>query len=113
MSRLGLSFKVNEREILRIFHGYLEDFVEGLKSFGENFAVVFIQDFFKDLFQRCHLKLTIDQAKLTRRASLLAVLDDSCFFGCHWIRTISSERRGAQFKSAMEEVEESVQFVCA
>ena len=112
MSRLELSFKLKEREILRIFHGYLEDFVEGLKSFVENFVVVFIKDFFKDLFQRCRLKLTIDQAKLTRRALLLAVLDDFCFFGCHWIRTISSERRGSQFKSAMVEVEASVQFVC-
>ena len=83
---------------------YLEDFVEGFKSFVENFAVGFIQDFVKGLFQRC--RLTIDQTKLTLRAALQRFCNGFCCFGCHWIRTISSERRSAQFKSAMEEVRE-------
>lgn len=52
---------------------YLEDFVEGLKGFVENFAVGFLEDFVKGLFQRC--RLTIDQEKLTRRAALLPVLE--------------------------------------
>ena len=69
MSRLELSFKLKEREILRIFHGYLEDFVEGLKSFVENFVVVFIEDFFKDLFQRCRFKVN-DRSSETNASSI-------------------------------------------
>ena len=30
----------------RVFQGYFEDFVEGMKSFIENFTVDFIKDYF-------------------------------------------------------------------
>ena len=59
-------------DISRIFRGYFEDFAEGFKSFVENFAVDFVEDFVKDLFQRC--REAVDRAKLTRQAVLRAVL---------------------------------------
>ena len=61
---------------------YFEDFIEGSKSFGKNFAV----DFVEDLFQRC--REATDQAKLTRRTMLLAVLEALCYFRCQGIGTI-------------------------
>ena len=62
----------NLTTVLHWRRGYFEDFAEGFKSFVENLAVDFVEDFVKDLFQRC--REAVDRAKLTRQAVLRAVL---------------------------------------